>query len=112
MKSAKIITFIASAIFALAAVGTLTEIPKFRAILASGSEGNGNSLFVVPIVQIIFALGSFWFGLHIIKQEKKGMVVSHARLISIILVVLSVALSWGLTIWFIQLPIYNLSSQV
>ncbi len=107
MKSAKIITFISSVFFFLAAVDTYMQIPHFRGIIVDQSA---NIMFVPPTVEIIFALGAFLFGLYLIKQEKKGIIVKHARLISIILIVLSLVLSYALTVWFLLLPVYNASA--
>ena len=109
MKTSKIITLIASIFFLLAALGTFKDIPKYRSIVANGNAGNGSSMLIAPIVEIVFAVGSFLFWLYLRRKEKNGLAVTHARLISMILIVLSIALSWGLTIWLIILPIYNLS---
>ena len=110
MKTPKVITFISAAFFFLAAIGTYMQIPHFRGIIVDQNLGGVNSMFVPPIVEIVFALGSFLFGLYLIKQGKKGVIVEHARLISIILIVLSIALPYALTVWFILLPVYNASA--
>ena len=109
MKRSKIVSFIAGLFFLIAAIQAFTLVQKLRPVLVNGNGGSGNSMFLAPIIELLFALGSFLFGYYIIKQEKKGMTVAHARLISIVLIILSIALSWAVTMWFILLPIYNLS---
>jgi hypothetical protein len=112
MKTAKTIALIASILFLLAAVGTsLKLLPKAYEVVTVNNL-TINTLAVPPTIEAILAIGSFVYWLYLTKQEKKGLTVSHARIISIALLILSIVLSWALTTWFILLPIYNLASTV
>jgi len=111
MKAAKITTLIAAILFLLSGAGIIWQLPPLASIIADNTAGPHASPYIAPVVDFIFATISFAFWFYLRMRERRGKLPSQASLAGIVLLVLSMFLPVVLLIWFVLLPIYNLSSS-